>query len=161
MEDEAVLQATGLISRESWRTQLNYKVSPAWTLRNRVELVWYKQGGAGVETGFLGLLDFLYKPLLKPWSGGFRLQYGETDGYNSRIYAYENDVMYSYSIPAFSGKGFRYYINVQLDAGKNWTFWGKWGQTLFSGKKYAGIGEELPDKATGSAFRIQLRYIFQ
>ena len=159
--DEAVLHATGLISRESWRTQLNYKVSPAFTLRNRVELVWYKQGVGGVETGFLGLVDFLYKPLLKPWSGGFRLQYGETDGYNSRIYAYENDVMYSYSIPAFSGKGFRYYINVQLDAGKNWTFWGKWGQTLFSGKKYAGIGEELPDKANGSAFRIQLRYIFQ
>ena len=159
--DEAVLHATGLISRESWRTQLNYKVSPAFTLRNRVELVWYKQGVGGVETGFLGLVDFLYKPLLKPWSGGFRLQYGETDGYNSRIYAYENDVMYSYSIPAFSGKGFRYYINVQLDAGKNWTFWGKWGQTLFSRKKYAGIGEELPEKATGSAFRIQLRYIFQ
>lgn len=159
--DEAILRATGLISRESWRTQLNYKVSPAWTLRNRVELVWYKQGVGGLENGFLGLLDFLYKPLLKPWSGGFRLQYGETDGYNSRIYAYENDVMYSYSIPAFSGKGFRYYINVQLDAGKNWTFWGKWGQTLFSGKKYSGIGEELPDKATGSAFRIQLRYIFQ
>lgn len=159
--EPSILLATGFISRESWRTQLNYKLSPEWVIRNRVELVWFNKGRAGAENGFLGLVDFLYKPVMKPWSGGLRVQYGETEGYNSRIYAYENDVMYSYSIPAFSGKGYRYYINVQLDAGKNWTIWVKWGQTLFLEKKYVAIGEEGASAGSGSGFRIQLRYIFQ
>ncbi|HOZ69726.1 MAG TPA: helix-hairpin-helix domain-containing protein [Chitinophagaceae bacterium] len=159
--DTAILHVTGLIARESWRTQLNYKVSAMWTFRSRVELVWYNRGGVEAESGFLGLLDLLYKPLMKPWSGGLRLQYGETDGYNSRIYAYENDVLYNYSIPAFSGKGFRYYINVQLDAGDRLTIWAKWAQTLFLEKKYAtDEGEGSVGKA-GSLFKLQLRYIFQ
>ena len=135
----AVLHTIGFIRRESWRTQLNCKLSAQWTVRGRVELVWYNRKGPDPENGYLGWLDFLYKPLLKPWSGGIRIQYGETDGYNSRIYAYENDVLYSYAIPVFSGKGYRYYINVQLDVGKSWSVWAKWGQTLFLEKKYAGV----------------------
>lgn len=159
--DTAILHVTGLIARESWRTQLNYKVSAKWTFRGRVELVWYNRGGVEAESGFLGLLDLLYKPLMKPWSGGLRLQYGETDGYNSRIYAYENDVLYNYSIPAFSGKGFRYYINVQLDAGDRLTIWAKWAQTLFLEKKYAADEGEGSVGKAGSLFKLQLRYIFQ
>jgi hypothetical protein len=159
--DTVILRSTGLIARESWRTQLNYKLSAEWTIRSRVELSWYSVSGAGSETGFLGLLDLLYRPMMKPWSGGLRLQYGETDGYNSRIYAYENDVLYSYAIPAFSGKGYRYYINVQLKAGEQFTFWAKWAQTLFLGKKYTESGEEEPPGIAGSQFKIQLRYIFQ
>jgi hypothetical protein len=57
-----------------------------------------------------GFFDILYKPLLAPYAAVLRLQYFETDSYNSRIYAYENDVLYSYSIPAFYDKGFRYYF---------------------------------------------------
>jgi len=159
--DSVILHTTGLIARESWRTQLNYKLTAEWTIRSRVELVWFNGAGDGTENGFLGLLDVLYKPMMKPWSAGLRLQYGETDGYNSRIYAYENDVLYSYAIPAFSGKGYRYYMNVQLEAGDRITLWAKWAQTLFLGKKYVGSGqEELPGIA-GSQFKIQLRYIFQ
>ena len=87
---------------------------------------------------------------MKPWSGGLRLQYCETDGYDSRIYAYENDVLYSYSIPAFSGKGYRYYINLQLDTGKRLSIWARWAQTLYLGKKYAAGGADGPSEKAGS-----------
>ena len=98
---------------------------------------------------------------MKPFSGGLRIQYGETDGYNARVYAYENDVLYSYSIPAFSGKGYRYYMNLQWDLGKRASFWLKWAQTLFLQKKYVtGAEEQLPE-ASASGFKIQFRYIFQ
>jgi hypothetical protein len=159
--DTAVLHATNLIARESWRTQLNYKLSPWLTARTRVELVWYDRGGVAAESGFLGLLDLIYKPLMKPWSGGIRLQYGETDGYNSRVYAYENDVLYSYSIPAFSGKGYRYYLNLQWDWGKRLSFWAKWAQTIFWEKKYVSGAEEVLPEGADSGFKIQFRYIFQ
>lgn len=159
--DTAILRATILNSRENWRTQLNVKLSGQWTMRTRVELVWYNRGKPDEEKGFLGFLDLLYKPLMKPWSGGLRFQYGETGGYNSRVYAYENDVMYSYAIPAFSGKGYRYYINMQRDWGKNWSIWVKWSQTILLSKKYVnGVGDELSDPYL-SALKVQFRYIFQ
>lgn len=159
--DTAILRAVELKSRENWRTQLNMKLSRYWMMRTRVELVWVNRGKPDAEMGFLGFFDLLYKPLMKPWSGGIRLQYGETDGYDSRVYAYENDVMFNYSIPAFSGKGYRYYINMQRDWGKSWTVWVKWSQTIFLSKKYVGGGEETLFAPYISGFRIQLRYIFQ
>jgi len=39
----------------------------------------------------------------------------KTDSWDSRIYAYENDLLYSFSIPALSGEGSRSYIMVKWD----------------------------------------------
>jgi hypothetical protein len=87
--------------RQSWRTQIGYKINTAITIRNRIEMLWYKQNVQNPNKGFLSFVDVLYKPMLSSFSGVVRLQYFETDNYDSRIYAYENDVLYSYSIPAF------------------------------------------------------------
>ncbi len=149
------------LSRMNWRTQLNCKLSPVLGFRGRVELLWYDKKGELKENGFLGFLDFLYHPLLKPWSGGIRLQYVETGGYNSRIYAFENDVLYSYSIPVFSDKGFRYYINLYCSPLRGLSAWFRWAQTIYSEKKYAGSG---PDEVPGnkkSELKLQLSYTFQ
>lgn len=133
------------LPKQSWRTQVGYKISPAVTLRNRVELLWYNKEGANKESGFLSFADILYKPMLSRWSGVLRLQYFETGGYDSRVYAYENDVLYSYSIPAFSGQGYRYYITLNMDAGKNWSFWLRWAQTIYQNQETTGSGaDEIP-----------------
>jgi len=39
----------------------------------------------------------------------------KTDDWDSRIYVYENDLLYSFSIPALSGEGSRSYIMVKWD----------------------------------------------
>lgn len=149
------------LPRQSWRTQLNTRLSASVYWRNRVELVWYDRKGQHRETGFLGYSDVLLRPAGKPWSGGFRLQYVETEGYNSRIYAFENDVLYSYSIPAFFDQGYRYYVNVQAEPGKRLSIWIKWSQTIFTVQN-----KVLPSDAgiTGpfrSSIKLQIRYIFQ
>jgi hypothetical protein len=36
----------------------------------------------------------------------------ETDSYASRIYAFENDVLYAFSSPAYYGKGWGFYFIV-------------------------------------------------
>ncbi|MBI3138963.1 MAG: helix-hairpin-helix domain-containing protein [Sphingobacteriales bacterium] len=149
------------LSRMSWRTQLNCKLSPVLGFRSRVELLWYNKKGEHPENGFLGFLDFLYHPLLKPWSGGMRLQYVETEGFHSRIYAFENDVLYSYSIPVFSDKGFRYYINLHCNLGRQLSAWLRWAQTIYFGKKYVGSGlDEVPGNKK-SELKLQLSYTFQ
>ncbi|MBI5856537.1 MAG: helix-hairpin-helix domain-containing protein [Sphingobacteriales bacterium] len=148
------------IPKQNWRTQISYKINPSMTLRNRVELLWYNNKSSNEERGFLLFQDFIYKPMLKPYSAVMRIQYFETDGYDSRIYAYENDVLYSYSIPAFYDKGFRYYLNLNYDLGKKLSFWLRWAQTIYRNKKTIGSG---PDEIKGnrrSELKAQARWLF-
>lgn len=148
------------IPRQSWRTQVNYKLNTALSLRYRVEFMWFDKRGENSEGGFLTFFDFLYKPLLKPVSVVTRLQYFETDDYNSRIYAYENDVLYSYSIPAFYDKGFRYYMNLNYDWGKKLSFWLRWAQTIYKNRNSVGSGlDEIPGNRR-SELKFQVRYQF-
>jgi hypothetical protein len=87
--------------KKSWRTQFNYKIDDRFSLRSRVELSFFGNKMTTLQNGFLIFVDLVYKPVLRAFSGNVRLSYFETDGYDSRIYAYENDVLYGYSIPVF------------------------------------------------------------
>ena len=122
-------------------------------------MLWYDKKGDNNEKGFLGFADIGYKPMLKPFSGILRLQYFETDGYNSRLYAYENDVLYSYSIPAFFDKGFRYYLNLNYDLTRKLTLWVRWAQTIFRDKKSIGSGLDEIEGNSRSELRLQVRLI--
>jgi len=126
--------------KQSLRSQLSYKIHPALTLRSRVELLWYDKKGPLPEQGFLMFCDIIYKPLQKPYSGNMRLQYFETDSYNSRVYAYENDVLYSFSIPVFYDKGYRYYFNFNYDLKRKLSMWLKFAQSIYHQKNYLGSG---------------------
>ncbi|MFT3824837.1 MAG: helix-hairpin-helix domain-containing protein [Chitinophagaceae bacterium] len=98
--------------KQSWRTQFSFIIDNHWQLRHRVELVNYKTGNTITTTqnGFLTYLDCNYSS--SRLFTGLRLSYFDTDGYDSRIYAFEQDVPYSYYIPAFYGKGLKCYLNV-------------------------------------------------
>ena len=155
--------------RQNWRTQIMYKINTSISVRNRVELLWYGKKTephdpvsltVPAEQGFITFFDFLYRPLLKPYSGNFRLQYFETDGYNSRVYAYENDVLFYYSIPVFFDKGFRYYFNLNYDLSKKISFWLKWAQTLYRDKQSIGSGLDEISGSRRSEARILIRIIF-
>jgi hypothetical protein len=148
------------LPRQNWRLQVSYKLNPAIALRNRAELLWYDNNGINKENGFLSFIDFIYKPLLLPYSGVLRLQYFETDGYNSRIYAYENDVLYSYSIPAFFDKGFRYYFTLNYDFSKKLSVWLRWAQTIYQIKNNIGSGLDEIEGNHRSEIKLQVRWLF-
>jgi hypothetical protein len=146
--------------KQNWRTQISYKINPAIALRNRVEIVWYDKNGGIPENGFLTFFDVIYKPLMKPFSGVLRLQYFETGGYNSRLYAYENDVLYSYSIPAFYDKGYRYYMTLNYDMSKKISLWIRWAQTIYRDRNSIGSGlDEIPGNRK-TEVKLQVRYLF-
>lgn len=148
------------LPKQNWRMQISYKLNTSSTLRNRAELLWYDNKGLNRENGFLTYFDFLYRPLLKPYSAALRLQYFETDGYNSRLYAYENDVLYSYSIPVFFDKGYRYYLTLNYDLTKRLSFWFRWAQTIYRDKNLIGSGLDEIEGNKKTEVKLQARYIF-
>jgi hypothetical protein len=149
-----------LIPKQSWRTQISYKINQAITLRERIEMLWYDERDINKENGFLNFFDFIYKPFLKPYSGNVRLEYFETDGYNSRVYAYEDDVLYSFSIPGFFGKGYRYYINLNYDLKRNLSIWLRWAQTIYRGHGKIGSGLDEIIGNHRSEIKIQGMWLF-
>jgi len=167
--DATITSYVVLIPKQSWRTQINYKVNSSISVRNRVEMLWYSKNARpeapigrenDFETGFLIFLDLLYKPLSKPYSGNIRLEYFETGGYNSRIYTYESDVLYSFSIPAFDDKGYRYYVNLGYDIKRNSSVWLRWAQTIYKDKTSTGGGlDEIPGNHR-SEIKIQMMLLF-
>jgi len=146
--------------KKSWRTQVNYRVNTAISIRNRTEIVWFDKKGAAAEQGFLIYFDFIYNPMLRPFSSNIRLQYFDTEGYNSRLYAYEQDVLYSFSIPVFYDKGYRYYINANYDLNKKLSFWLKWSQTVYNNKNLIGSGLDEIRGNIRSEIKLQAIYKF-
>jgi hypothetical protein len=100
------------VTRLNWRTHINYRLNKTVELRSRVETVWYTRNNRQKETGFLFYTDVYVKPAFKPYFFNVRAQYIETDGYNSRIYAFENTILYNFSIPPLFNKALRYIVNV-------------------------------------------------
>ncbi len=151
---------TADIPRQNWRTQVAYKVSPSVMLRARAEAVWFDAGGKESEQGFMLYTDFIYRPLMKPLAFNLRLQFFETDGYNSRLYAYESDVLYSFSIPPVYGKGIRWYANINYDLTRNISFWFRLARSYYPDQTSIGSGlDEIPTNHK-TDYKVQVRFLF-
>ena len=98
--------------------------------------------------------------MMQRYAGSIRLQYFETDGYDSRMYAYENDVLYSFSIPVFYDKGFRYYVNCNYDVTPKLTIWLRWAQTVYKNKTVIGSGLDELAGNKRTEVKVQAEYLF-
>jgi hypothetical protein len=145
--------------RQNWRLHFTYAVSPMLTVKARTEIIWHNKKAEDAEAGFLAFMEAAVKPARR-FSANLRLQYFETEGFNSRIYAYESDVLYGYSIPAFSDRGYRYYLNVAYDITKKLGVWLRLAQTVYKDRKTIGSGLEEINGNRKTEIKLQGIYIF-
>lgn len=158
-EEGMITNAVLPVHRQIIRGQLAYKKSVQWTYRSRIEAVWYQQQRSVAEKGLLVYAEGTYKPLQK-LAANARLQYFTTDGFNSRIYAYESDALYSYSIPFFYGKGFRYYFNLSYDVSGQLTLWLRLAETVYKNVETIGSALEQISGNRRTELKLQLRWVF-
>jgi hypothetical protein len=144
--------------KQNLRIHLSQQVSSSFSINSRVELMWFNHQMKNNEQGFLNYVEGNYER--KKLSANLRLQYFETNSYNSRIYVYESDVLYSFSIPAFYDKGFRYYLNLHYSITKNFELWMRWAQAIYSDKKVLGSGLDEINSNHKSEIKLQVRYLF-
>ena len=145
------------------RTQIRLHVNNILTkgiqLRTRLEWNAYTLPDE-TQHGFMVYQDMVYSPISSPWTFSGRVTLFDTDGYDSRIYTYENDLIYYYAIPAFSDLGSRYYINVRYKGIRNLTAEIKFAQTRQLDATSIGSGnDEIPGNVR-SEIRMQLIYRF-
>ncbi|MCK5535804.1 MAG: helix-hairpin-helix domain-containing protein, partial [Bacteroidales bacterium] len=80
--------------------------------------------------------------------------------YNTRIYAYENDILYAFSIPAYFYQGTRFYANIKYSLAKKVDFWLRWSQFYYPNLETISSGLNEIKGNTKSEIKAQLRIRF-
>ena len=140
---------------QRYRFHAEYKISPELKIRNRFELCAYS--GKTTESGIMLFHDLVYSPRKVPLNAVFRAAWFNTGSYNTAIYAYENDVLYSFSIPAYYGKGFRFFVNLRYRIMSCLDFWFRTGHSIYKGKESVGTGNDEINGNMKTDIKFQLR----
>ena len=130
-------------TKNSVRFNINYKIGWDFTASNKAEYAHYRNDDGSNEHGYFLCQDIAYKPEEKPYSLTFRYALFDAKDYNARIYAYENDVLYSFSVPALYGKGMRVYLLGKVKLFNALTLYARIGRTIYSDRDEIGSGLTL------------------
>jgi len=147
------------ILKNQYRLHLSAKPTSNWEIRNRVEFSQFKKNNLN-ENGFLIYQDIIYRFPQTPLRMSMRYALFDTDSYDTRIYAYENDVLYAYSVPAYYLKGSRFYINLNYKIDKKISLYTRYSQTKYRNIESIGSGTSEITGNTKSELKILLRIKF-
>lgn len=109
------------------KLQSGFKINSKWEVRARGQYV-YTNKNQNIDLGYMFSADAIFTANSK-FKSQFRIAYHNTDSYYSRIYLYENNVLYGYYTPSFQGRGWRCYLNLSYKAFKSFTIYAKGGVT--------------------------------
>lgn len=148
------------VYKQNLRLDVSYPYNKSIQLKNRLEIVAYQKGDALPGYGYLAYQDIIYKPLSSKLTGNFRIAYFKSADYDSRIYAFENDLLHSYTILPFFNTGFRTYINTRYTIYRGLDLWLKYAATIYSRQQSVGSGLDLIAGNKKSEIKAQMRYQF-
>lgn len=132
-------------TKNSVRFNINYQIGRDFHFSNKAEYAHYRNEDGTNEHGYFLCQDIAFKPEEKPYSLTFRYAIFDAKDYNARIYAYENDVLYSFSVPALYGKGMRVYLLGKVKLFHAFTLYARIGRTIYSDCDEIGSGLTLID----------------
>jgi hypothetical protein len=150
------------VDKLSQQIRLNFIFSPTESLKlhSRLEFVKTNEEGLPTEKGYLVFQDVIWKKMGVPCTITFRYALFQTDAWNARLYAYENDVLYSYSIPAYYGKGARIYGIFKFDIRRNIDLWIRIAQWTYTDRDQISSGDSAIEGFRKTDCTAQLRMQF-
>lgn len=119
------------IVQQNIRYNLSAQITPTIKFKSRVEFVHVNQTHLPDEDGVAFVQDVIYKKLKFPFTFTLRYAVFDTKSYTSRVYTYENDVLYGYSVPALYYKGQRAYFMVNWDVTRHFEIWVRLASTIY------------------------------
>lgn len=141
--------------RHHWRLHGQWNLNKPFELRSRLEISGYKI--RRLEQGWLVYQEAVYSPLGSPISASARVAVFNTPSFNTRIYAYERDLIYNYSLPFFYGHGLRSYLNFRYRFGQL-SLEGRIGQTNFFDRETIGAGTDLINSNHRTEVKFQIKW---
>ncbi len=133
----------------SAKVLMKYSLSGNMSITTRID---FKHCDPGNSEGMMLLQDISYRFRSIPLTLWLGCRIHATDSWDSRIYAYENDLLHTFSIPALSGEGNRCYIMLKWEAGDFLDLRAKYG--------YSESVDGMGLRSFGSDVRLQVRALF-
>lgn len=138
------------------RLHLEYRVHPKARLRFRTDFVVAAPPGSDLSNGFLLYTDLRVNPH-KRIRLDFRITMFDTDDYESRVFQFENDLLYVMTNRMLYDRGQRVYLNLHYQASERLDFWFKISTTIYENRNVIGSGMELIHGNRRSEIGIQAR----
>jgi hypothetical protein len=133
---------------KSLKIVVRYSVYDNLTLGTRID---YKIIDPSGSKGVLLLEDLNFRVRSVPVSFWLRYCVFKTDDYDSRVYTWENDLLYTFSIPALYGNGSRFYLMTGWKISSKAELRFKYG--ILSDSDNQGADSDIEE------FRLQLKLV--
>ncbi|MBL1279716.1 MAG: hypothetical protein COA33_005565 [Fluviicola sp.] len=156
VSDGTITELENVLQR-NYRFNLSYKVSESVKLKSRVEYVTISRPSREKEDGMIITQDIIYKPKSSPISLSLRYALFDTDSYDTRIYTYENNALYVFSVPSYYYRGSRAYAMVRYKFLRKFDLWVRYGVSIFANRTSVGSGAEEVFGNTKTDITVQLR----
>ena len=135
-------------------------VPTAWLkLKTEADCAVNAAGADKARNGLLLFQDVEVKIEKWDFSVKARVAFFQTDSYDERLYAYESDLLYTFTINSYYGKGLRYY----LMASYGYAFFDiqlRFSQTYYDDRTTISSGPSQIDGRTKSELRAQVLFHF-
>lgn len=154
--NDEVLNPVKKENRNRYRVQMTADVNKFLTLRTRFETSQYQIGEGSRESGFLFYQDFYIDGFSSKLALKFRYALFDTKDYNTRIYAYENDLRYQFYVPAYYLRGSRVYGVLRWKIANYATLNFKIAQTFLTDEESFGSGKDEIQSDTRTDIKTQL-----
>jgi hypothetical protein len=138
----SAISATVPVQTTSAKLVFAHQATDFLRIGNQVEVKRYQKDQVG-SSGYL-LSQSLRATIPTfgkyPLTATFCFAIFDTDDYNARIYSYESDMLYAFSIPAFYDRGTHVYLLLRYAIGKYFDFRVKYSATRYTDKTVIGSG---------------------
>jgi len=154
------VQLNGFAEKHSYQLRLNYEQAINSFFKLRYRLEFHKVNFITKQKGYLFFVDLIFQSPEKPFSVNARYAIFNTDSYETRIYAYERDVYFAYSIKPYFYQGQKIYLNAKWRLRRFFTFLLRISHLQFPYLEAIGSGNDMieQNKKTEVTFQLRIRW---
>ena len=145
---------------ESVRLNILWQISRMFELNTRGEITHSSDEKLKGKIGGMFFGELIYSSLSGKLGASLRFAPFIIPDWKLRIYTYERDVLYGFSVPALSGKGIRWYANIRWEACQWLTAWFKFAQSRYFDRDKTGEGLDEISGPSKSDYKIEIRIKF-
>ncbi len=157
---EALNDALTAQEKQQFRFHIKYKLSLLLEAETRLEQSFFTTKNIAPSNGTLIYQDLKFKSNGGKWTFSTRLALFSIDDYNARIYAYEDNLPYTFTVPLHQNSGSRFYFMAKYQVTKKIILFARYAQTKYSNINSIGTGLEQISGNTQSDLSMQLQVSF-
>ena len=148
-------QQVGTILKSQAQASLELDISPELSSRSRI--LWNQVNFDKKKTqGWMLIQECSFSR--RNWKLTARMALFDTDTFDNRIYAYEQNAVGTFAIPAFSGRGSRQYLLAQYRIHSRLTAYFRIAQTIYSDREVISSGMQAISGPKQTDTVLLLRY---